>query len=171
MTSSRSLAPYGVFILSLFLLSITIAVISCKKDGARLERVSDELPGKWNVQSNKITYYDKSGQKEYEEVLDRSGNATELDFLEWPQAKILNKTAQSLSTTYALTQEKKSVYIELHDANVFDVNKWEISDVSTGKLTWKTNFANIKYEDKETGEILEAHNAELILNLIKQEQY
>lgn len=162
MTSLRSLARYLILII---LIAVTI---SCKKDVARLVQVSNELPGKWNVQSNRIVYYDKSGKKEYEEVLEKSGNDTELDFLEAPKAKILNKARKPLSTTYDLTQEKKSVYIELHDADIFDSKKWEISDVSNGKLTWKASFTNIKYEDKETGEIVEAYNAEVILDLIKQ---
>lgn len=162
MTSLRSLARY------LILIVLITATIGCKKDVARLVQVSNELPGKWNVQSNRIIYYDKSGQKEYEEVLEKPGNDTEFDFLEAPKAKILNKARQPRSTTYDLTQDKKSVYIELHDTDIFDSKKWEISDVSSGKLTWKASFTNIKYEDKETGEIVEAYNAEVILDLIKQ---
>ncbi|WP_316816156.1 hypothetical protein [Pedobacter nyackensis] len=163
MTSSKSLARYGLLILF-----IVIAAISCKKDGAQLARISEELRGKWNVQSNKMIYYDESGQKEYEEILERPGDATEVDFTIGPKANILSKSDQSISTTYKLTQEKKSVYIELHEAEIFDAKKWEISDVSAGKLTWTANFPNVKYEDKETGEIVEAYNAELILDLIKQ---
>lgn len=163
MRSSRLLAVYWIFIL----LS-ALSAISCKKDGAQLAKVNDELPGKWNVESNKIVYSDKFGQKEYEDVLERLSNVTELDFQDGRQAKISNKTAQSLHTAYLITEEQQGVYIELRDADVFDAKKWEITDVTTGKLIWKANFPNIKYEDKETGEIVEAHNAEVTLSLVKQ---
>ena len=147
---------------------IAVAVTGCKKDASQVEKINDALVGTWIVESNKIIYYDQTGQKEYEEVLEGSSIAQEISFMKNLKARIVGRNAEIFNTAYNLAEENKLIYIELFDAAVFDAQVWRISGLPATEMEWKAGFNNIKYEDKETGEIIEAPKAELTLKFNKK---
>ncbi|WEK19980.1 MAG: hypothetical protein P0Y49_02280 [Candidatus Pedobacter colombiensis] len=143
-------------------------VVGCKRDGSKVEKISDNLIGKWSVQSNSIIYFDQSGQKEYEEILNTTSLATNVSFVKGSKAKIETQDSAVVDTPYDLAEEDSLIYMKLNDAEIFNANVWKLTDVTGSEMTWKANFTNIKYEDKDTGEILEAPKAELTLKFNKQ---
>lgn len=143
------------------------AVIGCKKDSSRVVKMNDQLMGKWSVQSNQIVYFDQSGQKEYEEVLENTSIAAQISFMKALNASIVTRSAEVLNTRYNLVEEENIIYIELYDAAIFDAHIWKVAETTATEMTWTANFSNIKYEDKETGEIIEAPKAILTLKFSK----
>lgn len=146
---------------------MAILVAGCKKDGSQVVKINDDLMGKWSIQSNKIVYYDQSGQEEYQEVLSGNSIVEEISFMEGLNANIVTEVGEVLQTRYNLIEENKLIYIELYDAAIFDAHIWKIMESSSKNMTWDVNFSNIKYEDKETGEIVEAPKATLTLKFNK----
>lgn len=147
---------------------MTVAVAGCKKDNSEVVKMNNTLMGKWSVLSNKIVYFDQSGQKEYEEVLDNTSIAAEISFIKDLKARLVTRSAEVLNTGYNLVAENNIIYLELYDAAIFDAHIWAIAQASATDMTWTANFSNIKYEDKETGEIIEAPKAILTLKFNKQ---
>jgi hypothetical protein len=147
---------------------LAVAVLGCKKDTSRILKINDDLMGKWSLQLNKMEYYDQTGQKEYEEVMESTSIAAQINFMKGARAQITTRSAEVLNTAYNLAQENGIVYIELYDAAIFDAQVWKISELPADEMTWKAGFTNIKYEDRETGEIVEAPKAELTLKFSKQ---
>ncbi|WP_316814008.1 hypothetical protein [Pedobacter heparinus] len=147
---------------------MAVAVIGCKKDSSQVVKMNNTLMGKWSVLSNKIVYYDQSGQKEYEEVLDNTSIAAEITFTKDLKASLVSRSGEVLNTRYNLVEESNIIYLELFDAAIFDANVWTIAEASAKDMTWTGNFSNIKYEDKDTGEIIEAPKAILTLKFNKQ---
>lgn len=138
---------------------MAVTVVGCKKDSSQVVKMNNTLMGNWSVLSNKIIYFDQSGQKEYEEVLDNISIAAEIGFMKGLKARIVTRDAKALDTKYSLVEENNAIYIELYDVAIFDAHIWTIAETSGTDMTWTTNFSNIKYEDKETGEIIEAPKA------------
>lgn len=147
---------------------MAVAVIGCKKDNSQVVKMNNNLMGKWSVLSNKIIYYDQSGQKEYEEVLESTSIAEQLSFMKELKARVVTRSAEVLDTRYNLVEENNVIYIELYDAAIFDAHIWKIAAATATEMTWTAGFTNIKYEDKDTGEIIEAPKATLILEFNKQ---
>nr|WP_121269254.1 hypothetical protein [Pedobacter schmidteae] len=147
---------------------MALAVVGCKKDASQVVKVNDHLMGKWTVQSNKITYYDQTGQKEYEEMLEGGSIINEISFMKSLKASLVTRDREVLTTGYNLAEEKSLIYIELFDASIFEAHVWKIVDISANDMIWEVNFSDIKYEDKDTGEIIEAPKAILILKFSKQ---
>lgn len=152
----------------LWIALMAVAVIGCKKDGSQVLKMNNTLMGNWSVLSNKITYFDQSGQKEYEEVLDDASIAAEIIFMKDLKARVVTRSAEALNTRYNLIEERNVIYLELYEAAIFDAHIWTIAEASETDMTWTANFSNIKYEDKDTGEIIEAPKATLILKFNKQ---
>jgi hypothetical protein len=154
----------------LLIILMLVIGIGCKNN-SEVVRINGDLIGQWTVQSNKMIYFDKAGQKEYEEALNVASVATDISFMKGAKAKIINPDSGGvLKTPYSLKQENKAIYIELSDSELFDCRVWELTEVSATDMTWKANFSNIKYEDKDTGEILEAPQAELTLKFNKHDK-
>lgn len=147
---------------------MAVAVIGCKKDDSQVVKMNNTLMGKWSVTSNKISYYDQSGQKEYEEVLDNSSLAGEINFMKNLKVSIATRSSEVLDSKYNLVEESNIIYIELYGATIFDAHIWTIAEASETNMAWTANYRNIKYEDKETGEIIEAPKAILTLKFNKQ---
>lgn len=147
---------------------LAVAATGCKKDNAEVVKMNNNLMGKWTLLSNKIVYYDQLGQKEYEEVFDNTSIVEHISFTKGLQANIVTRSAEVLDTKYNLVREDNIIYIELYDAAIFDAHIWKITESTASEMTWTANFSNIKYEDKETGEIIEAPKALLTLNFNKQ---
>lgn len=147
---------------------LAVAVIGCKKESSQVVKMNNTLMGKWSVLSNKIVYYDQTGQKEYEEVLDNISIIAEIDFMKELKARVITRGAEALDTRYNLVEENNTIYLELYDAAIFDAHIWTIAEASATEMTWTANFSNIKYEDKETGEIIAAPKAILTLKFNKQ---
>jgi hypothetical protein len=147
---------------------MAVAVIGCKKDSSRVVKMNNNLMGKWTVLSNRIVYYDQSAQKEYEETLGGTRAVDGMNFMKDLKARIVTRSDEALDTKYNLVEENKLIYIELFETAIFDAQIWEIDEASETEMTWATNFTNIKYEDKETGEIIEAPKATLTLKFSKQ---
>jgi hypothetical protein len=152
----------------LFIAFIAIVVIGCKKDGSQVAKINDDLIGKWSVQSNHMIYFDQSGQKEYEEVLVANSLATNVSFVKGAKAKIETQDSTVMNTPYNVAEERDLIYMKLNDAEIFNASVWTLTDVTEKEMTWQANFTNIKYEDKDTGEILEAPKAELTLKFYKE---
>ena len=152
----------------LFIAFIAIVAIGCKKDGSQVAKIKDDLIGKWAVQSNHMIYFDQSGQKEYEEVLVANSLATNVSFVKGAKAKIETQDSTIVNTPYNLAEERSLIYMKLNEAEIFNANVWKLTDVTENEMTWQANFTNIKYEDKDTGEILEAPKAELTLKFYKE---
>jgi|GEM_PF-1876169 len=152
----------------LLLVCITAAVVGCKKDSSEIVKMNDNLIGEWLVQSNKIIYYDQSGQKEYEDVIVGPSTLTQISFMKGLKAKIVTRDAEVLNSRYNLAEENQQIYIELYEAAIFEAQVWKIMEAEKTEMTWNVNFTNIKYEDKETGEIIEAPKATLTLKFKKQ---
>ncbi|SMD13438.1 hypothetical protein SAMN04488101_11692 [Pedobacter nyackensis] len=154
----------------LLILLMLVIGIGCKNN-SEVVRINGDLIGKWTVQSNSMIYFDKAGEKEYEEALNPTGVAKDISFMKGARAKIVTQdSADVLKTPYSLKQENKAIYIELGETDIFDCRVWELTEVSATDMTWKANFSNIKYEDKDTGEILEAPQAELTLKFNKYDK-
>ena len=147
---------------------MAVAVIGCKKDSSQVIKMNNTLMGSWSLLSNKIVYFDQSGQKEYEEVLDDISIAAGIVFMKDLKARIVTRGAEALNTRYNLIVESNLIYLELYDAAIFDAHIWTIAEASETNMTWTANFSNIKYEDKDTGEIIEARKATLTLKFDKQ---
>lgn len=147
---------------------MTVVVVGCKKDSSRVLEMNNILLGKWSVLSNTIIYYDQSGQKEYEEVLKNINIATEIGFLKDFKASIVKRGAVAVNTRYKLAEENNTMYVELSEVAIFGGHLWTIAENSATDMTWTANFSHIKYEDKETGEIIEAPKATLTLKFNKQ---
>ena len=152
----------------LFIAFIAIVVVGCKKDGSQVAKINDDLIGKWSVQSNHMIYFDQSGQKEYEEVLVANSLATNVSFVKGAKAKIETQDSTVMNTPYNVAEERDLIYMKLNDAEIFNASVWTLTDVTEKEMTWQANFTNIKYEDKDTGEILEAPKAELTLKFYKE---
>lgn len=133
-----------------------------------MAKINDDLIGKWAVQSNHMIYFDQSGQKEYEEVLVANSLATNVSFVKGAKAKIETQDSTIVNTPYNLAEERSLIYMKLNEAEIFNANVWKLTDVTENEMTWQANFTNIKYEDKDTGEILEAPKAELTLKFYKE---
>lgn len=152
----------------LFAAFLAIVAIGCKKGGSQMAKVNDNLIGKWAVQSNHMVYFDQLGQKEYEEVLVANGLAKNVSFVKGAKAKIETQDSIVVNTPYNVAEEHNLIYMKLNAAEIFNANLWTLTDVTESEMTWKANFSNIKYEDKDTGEILEAPKAELTLKFNKE---
>ncbi|TCC87121.1 hypothetical protein [Pedobacter hiemivivus] len=152
----------------LFIAFMAIVAIGCKKDGSQVAKINDDLIGKWSVQSNHMIYFDQSGQKEYEEVLVANSQATNVSFVKGAKAKIETQDSTVVNTPYNVAEERNLIYMKLNDAEIFNASLWTLTDITEKEMTWQANFTNIKYEDKDTGEILEAPKAELTLKFYKE---
>ena len=147
---------------------MAVTVLGCKKDSSQVVEMNNTLMGNWSVLSNKIIYFDQSGQKEYEEVLDNISIVAEIGFMKGLKARIVTRGVEALNTRYTLVEERNVICLELHDAAISDAYIWTITEASETDMTWTANFRNIKYEDKDTGEIIEASKATMILKFNKQ---
>lgn len=154
----------------LFIAFMAMVVMGCKKDGSQVAKINNDLIGKWAIRSNHMIYFDQSGQKEYEEVLVANSQATNISFVKGAKAKIESQDSTVVNTPYNVEEEQNLIYMKLNEAEIFNANLWTLTDVTESEMTWKTNFSNIKYEDKDTGEILEAPKAELTLKFYKNDK-
>lgn len=51
------------------LIVLMFATVMGCKNNSEVVRINGDLIGKWTVQSNSMIYFDKAGEKEYEEAI------------------------------------------------------------------------------------------------------
>lgn len=153
----------------LFVAFIAVTVAGCKKESSQVVKMNEDLMGgAWTVQSNRMIYYGLTGQAEYEEVFADGSVAAEIHFMKGLKASITTHDNKVLETRYNLVKEDDLIYMELYDAAIFEAHIWRVVKASAKEMTWTVNFTDIKYENEETGEILEAPKATLTLKFSKE---
>lgn len=137
--------------LSLLFVFVLAVFTGCKKEASKVTKINDDLVGNWIIKSNKIIYYDRAGQKEYEEVLTGSQMTGGISFMKGLKGKVLSNYAQELNIDYQLVEKNKLVFIKFNNVTVFDAGRWKISEAASAEMTWKQILAisNMRIKKRE----------------------